>query len=80
MHVKAAMTMPANTRRTVLHGTVVELWENPDAVFGCDARALAGYAADGEWALLFNGIMLNVDRGPIPAEGIFKSPLAQHLA
>lgn len=74
------MTMPENTIRTVLEGTVVELWENPDAVFGCDARALAGYAADGDWDLLFNGIMLNVDRGPSPAEGIFKPPLSPNLA
>ena len=74
------MTMPESTRRTVLDGTVVELWENPDAVFGCDALALADYAADGDWDLLFNGIMLNVDRGPRPAEGIFKSPLARHPA
>ena len=78
MHLEAAVTMPESTRRTVVDGTVVELWENPDAVFGCDARALSDYAADGEWDLLFNGIMLNVDRGPRSSQGIFKSPLAQH--
>jgi hypothetical protein len=70
------MKTPEGTQCAILDGVVVELWENPDADFGCHPSALAGYAKDGAWELLFNGIMLNVERGPSPVEGIFKSPLS----
>lgn len=70
------MTKLENTRQTLLEGQVVELWENPDAPFACDPRALAAYASSGEWELLFNGIMLQADHRPGPAHGVFKAPFA----
>ena len=70
----------ASTRHTMVNGVVVELWENPDAAFASDLDSIARYAEQGEWELLFNGILLNVDHTPRPIDGVFKAPLASFPA
>jgi hypothetical protein len=36
----------------------VEVWENPDHPFAATAAAVRQYAAQGDWAMLFNAMIL----------------------
>ncbi len=40
-------------------GQAVELWEDPDKPFGWGAEEMSAYAADGNWDLLFNALVLS---------------------
>jgi hypothetical protein len=46
------------TRRIVVRGQAVELWESPDTPFDATRPALAHYAASGAWVTLFNALAL----------------------
>ncbi len=40
-------------------GEPVELWEDPEKPFGWGADEMSAYAADGNWDLLFNALVLS---------------------
>ena len=40
-------------------GQAVELWEDPDKPFGWGSEEMSAYAADGNWDLLFNALVLS---------------------
>jgi hypothetical protein len=46
-------------RRFYVSGQAVELWENAELPFGWTRDDMESYAADGEWELLFNALILN---------------------
>jgi hypothetical protein len=46
-------------RRFYVSGQPVELWENNELPFGWTRDDMEGYAAQGEWELLFNALVLN---------------------
>ena len=46
-------------RRFYVSGQAVELWENAELPFGWSRDDIESYAADGEWELLFNALILN---------------------
>jgi hypothetical protein len=46
-------------RRFFVSGQPVELWENSDLPFGWTREEIEDYAAEGEWVLLFNALVLN---------------------
>ncbi len=48
-----------DTRVYFVEGQPVELWEDPSFSFGWTAEDLSGYAVDGRWDLVFNGLVLN---------------------
>jgi hypothetical protein len=54
-----AMEPVAEKRRFYVSGQPVELWEDSDNPFGWTRDDMEGYAAHGEWELLFNALVLN---------------------
>jgi hypothetical protein len=62
------MTPIIERRRFYVSGQPVELWEDSDRPFGWTRDDMEGYAADGEWDLLFNALVLNaaVDAASTP--------------
>lgn len=40
-------------------GQAVELWEDPEKPFGWGTEEMSAYAADGNWDLLFNALVLS---------------------
>jgi hypothetical protein len=46
------------TRRIIVDGKALELWENPDACFECTPDALRRYVRYGAWVTLFNALTL----------------------
>ena len=46
------------TRRIIVDGKALELWENPDASFDCTPGALRRYVRNGAWVTLFNALTL----------------------
>ena len=53
--------MNTSTERRCFYvsGQAVELWEDAATPFGWTRDDLAAYAAEGEWELLFNALVLN---------------------
>ena len=49
---------PLETRRIVVGGQAVELWESPDAPFDLTPMALRRYLLRGAWVTLFNALAL----------------------
>jgi len=51
-------------------GQAVELWEDPEKPFGWGAEEMSEYAADGNWDLLFNALVLSslLDQDPETGE------------
>jgi hypothetical protein len=45
-------------RQTLAPGTPVEVWENPDHPFAGTTADLHRYAAEGDWVMLFNAMIL----------------------
>jgi hypothetical protein len=45
-------------RRLYVGGEQMELWENAEVAFGWTEDELSGYASNGNWELLFNGLVL----------------------
>ena len=45
-------------RSTPASTAPVEVWENPDHPFAATAAAVRRYAAQGDWAMLFNAMIL----------------------
>ena len=54
------------TRRLMVDGAALELWESPDASFDCTPEALRRYARYGAWVTLFNALTLQ--SAPLRAE------------
>lgn len=54
------------TRRIMVDGAALELWESPDAGFDCTPEALRRYARYGAWVTLFNALTLQ--SAPLRAE------------
>jgi hypothetical protein len=52
------MKMMHGRRRVIVGGSVVELWENPDAPFGCLAEHIQSYLDRRDWLSLFNAIAI----------------------
>lgn len=53
-------TPPSEERRLLyVGGEQMELWENAEVEFGWTEDELSGYASDGRWELLFNGLVLS---------------------
>jgi hypothetical protein len=52
--------MHANTevRRIWISGSPVDLWEHPDARFSWSPNAIALYVHRGQWASVFNALVL----------------------
>ena len=48
--------------RMFVSGQLVEYWEHPEVVFGWGREDLQGYAARGDWVLLFNAVLLTAPR------------------
>lgn len=46
------------TRRIMVRGQALELWDSPDASFEATHQALAYYASVGAWIAVFNGLAL----------------------
>ncbi len=46
------------TRRVMIRGQAVELWESPDTTFDATGRDLARYAESEDWVAVFNVLML----------------------
>jgi hypothetical protein len=55
---RTTMETQTDRRRLYVSGQLIEIWENPDLSFGCGRDELASYAANGNWVLLFNAMML----------------------
>ena len=49
---------PVETRRIVLGGQTVELWESPDVCFELTPMALRLYLLRGAWVTLFNALAI----------------------
>jgi len=49
---------PLETRRIVVGGQTVEIWESPDVRFDLTPMALRRYLLRGAWVTLFNAIAL----------------------
>lgn len=47
------------TRRVMIQGQAVELWESPDSPFDPTGRGLAYYAAREDWIAIFNVLTLH---------------------
>ena len=54
------------TRRIIVDGKALELWESPDTSFDCTPEALRRYARCGAWVTLFN--VLTLQSAPLRAE------------
>jgi hypothetical protein len=54
------------TRRVMIRGEAVELWESPDTSFDATGHALARYTASGDWVAVFN--VLTLQSTPLRAE------------
>lgn len=54
------------TRRVMIRGQAVELWESPDTSFDATGQALARYAASEDWVAAFN--VLALQSTPLRAE------------
>lgn len=48
----------SDPRQTLAPGTPVEVWENPDYPFAGTTADLHRYAAEGDWVMLFNAMIL----------------------
>jgi hypothetical protein len=47
-----------STRRVVVRGQAMDLWESPDGTFDATARDLARFAAAEDWVAVFNVLTL----------------------
>ena len=54
---------PIETRRIMLEGQAVEIWESPDVCFELTPLALRLYVMRGAWVTLFNALTM---RGASP--------------
>ena len=54
---------PLETRRIIVGGQAVELWESPDVRFDLTPMALRRYLLRGAWVTLFNALTM---RGASP--------------
>jgi len=52
------MVTSSDRRKFYVSGQVVELWEDARQPFGWAEEDLDGYARGGQWALLFNALVL----------------------
>ena len=50
--------IPLETRRIIVGGQPVELWESPDVRFDLTPLALRRYLLSGAWVTLFNALAL----------------------
>lgn len=53
------MDLLTEKRRFYVSGQPVELWEDHATPFGWTRDDIEGYAAQGNWELLFNALVLN---------------------
>ncbi len=51
-------------RRIWIAGTQIDIWDNPQASFSWTPGAIQGYASAGQWASLFNALVLLGDSDP----------------
>jgi hypothetical protein len=49
---------PVETRRIVVGGQMVEVWESPDVCFELTPAALRSYLLRGAWVTLFNALAI----------------------
>lgn len=52
------MTTMPTYQRFYLSGQRLEFWEDPELPFRCTPEEMREYALRGQWALLFNALML----------------------
>lgn len=60
MEPRFQTTQQSDDRRLYyVSGQAVELWEDPEKPFGWGTEEMSAYAADGNWDLLFNALVLS---------------------